>query len=131
MARLWDQADAGQAQLLMSVVNAGEVFYLVAKARGEEAAHTVWKNLQSRPVEILPAPKPLALHAATLKARHPAGRSPGDGRPGNEAPRRGGAAPGVGGGIAAAYAATRAGKSFSISVTNALASPNNISVLSM
>ena len=31
----------------------------------------------------------------------------------------------------ARYAATRTGRSFSISVTNAFASPNNISVLSM
>jgi ribonuclease VapC len=71
MAQLWDQAEAGQAQLLMSVVNVGEVFYLIAKARGEEAAHAVLKNLQSRPIEILPSPKPLVFHAATLKARHP------------------------------------------------------------
>jgi ribonuclease VapC len=71
MAQLWRRAEAGQTQLIMSVVNAGEVFYLVAKLRGESAARAVLKNLQSRPLQILPASKSLVLHAATLKARHP------------------------------------------------------------
>ncbi|MGA3098692.1 MAG: PIN domain-containing protein [Bryobacteraceae bacterium] len=70
MAQLWRRAEAGQTQLIMSVVNVGEVFCLVAKLRGEDAARAVLKNLRSRPLQILPAPKSLVLHAATLKARH-------------------------------------------------------------
>jgi predicted nucleic acid-binding protein len=70
MTGLWNKADAGQAQLLMSIINIGEVFCLVAKKRGEADAHTVLKNLQKRPLEILPVSDELVLHAATLKARH-------------------------------------------------------------
>jgi predicted nucleic acid-binding protein len=71
MAALWEQAEAGRVQLVMNIVNLGEVFYLVAKARGEASARTVLQNLQARRLEIVPAPDDLVLEAATLKARYP------------------------------------------------------------
>jgi ribonuclease VapC len=71
MAELWRKADAGQVQLLMSIINLGEVFYLVAKARSEMAANVVLKNLKTRQLEALSVSDALVLHAATLKARHP------------------------------------------------------------
>jgi ribonuclease VapC len=71
MTRLWEQAEAGRAELVMNIVNLGEVFYIVAKARGEASARTVLQNLQARRMEIAPAPDDLVLKAATLKARYP------------------------------------------------------------
>jgi ribonuclease VapC len=71
MAELWRKAASGRVRLLMSVVNAGEVFYLVAKARGEEAAQAVLRNLQDRPLEIVSVPDALVMEAAKLKARYP------------------------------------------------------------
>jgi predicted nucleic acid-binding protein len=71
MARLWAQAETGRTKLVMNVVNLGEVFYIVAKARGEAAARTVLQNLQARRMEIVSATDDLVLEAATLKARYP------------------------------------------------------------
>jgi predicted nucleic acid-binding protein len=71
MARLWEQADAGRTQLVMNIVNLGEVFCIVAKARGEASARTVLQNLQGRRMEIASASDELVLEAATLKARYP------------------------------------------------------------
>lgn len=71
MAGLWEQAEAGRAQLVMNIVNLGEVFYIVAKARGEASARTVLQNLQGRRIEIASASDELVLEAATLKARYP------------------------------------------------------------
>ena len=71
MAGLWEQAEAGRAQLVMNIVNLGEVFYIVAKALGEASARTVLQNLQGRRIEIASASDELVLEAATLKARYP------------------------------------------------------------
>lgn len=70
MAELWNQAEAGRVQLMISILNLGEVFYLSAKSRGEPAAHAVLRNLRKRPLEVISASDDLVLHAATLKARH-------------------------------------------------------------
>jgi len=63
---------AGQAQrpLLMSVVNWGEVLYVVWRRRGEEAARERIRAISRYPLEIVAADQETALLAASLKARH-------------------------------------------------------------
>lgn len=63
---------AGQVQrpLLMSVVNWGEVIYVVWQRRGEEAARERIRAMARYPLEIVDADAETTLLAATLKARH-------------------------------------------------------------
>jgi len=63
---------AGQAErpLLMSVVNWGEVIYVVWQRRGEEAARERMRAMARYPLEIVGADAETTLLAATLKARH-------------------------------------------------------------
>jgi len=56
--------------LLMSVVNWGEVYYSVWRARGEKAAREKVKEIAQLPIDILGVDMELALLAATLKAEH-------------------------------------------------------------
>ncbi len=56
--------------LLMSVVNWGEVYYSVWRARGEKAAREKVKEIAQLPIDILGVDMELALLAATLKPEH-------------------------------------------------------------
>ena len=71
MRELWNRAEAGELRLSMSVVNAGEVYYLTARERGRQVAERVIDNLRQRPLEILSAPDSLVWEACRLKARYP------------------------------------------------------------
>jgi len=68
---LFEQAEAGNADLSMSMVNGGEVFYLVHKRLGASQAEAFLKGLESLPLRtIVPDAKGI-LEAARLKALHP------------------------------------------------------------
>jgi len=56
--------------LLMSVVNWGEVYYSVWRARGQEAAGEKLKEIAQLPIDIVGVDMELAKVAATLKAEH-------------------------------------------------------------
>jgi predicted nucleic acid-binding protein len=56
--------------LLMSVVNWGEVYYSVWRARGEKVARDKLKEIAQLPIEIVIVDMELAKLAATLKAEH-------------------------------------------------------------
>jgi predicted nucleic acid-binding protein len=56
--------------LLMSVVNWGEVYYSVWRARGEKAAREKLKEIAQLPIEIVGVDMELGRLAATLKAEH-------------------------------------------------------------
>jgi predicted nucleic acid-binding protein len=56
--------------VLMSVVNWGEVFYSIWRARGEAVAREKLKEIGQLPIEVVEADAGLALAAATLRARH-------------------------------------------------------------
>ena len=65
-------AKAAEAKrpLLMSVVNWGEVYYSVWRARGEKAAEATLHEIAQLPIQILDVDMELAKLAASLKARH-------------------------------------------------------------
>ncbi len=65
-------AKAAEAKrpLLMSVVNWGEVYYSVWRARGENAAAAKLQEIAQLPVEIVGVDTELGKLAATLKAQH-------------------------------------------------------------
>jgi predicted nucleic acid-binding protein len=65
-------AKAAEAKrpLLMSVVNWGEVYYSVWRARGEKAAEAKLNEIAQLPVEVVGVDTELGKVAATLKAQH-------------------------------------------------------------
>ena len=63
-------AVAGKSDLLMSVVNWGEVYYSVWRAKGQGAAKQAAAEIAQLPVEIVPADFELTRLAATFRANH-------------------------------------------------------------
>jgi predicted nucleic acid-binding protein len=65
-------AKAAEAKrpLLMSVVNWGEVYYSVWRARGEKAAAAKLTEIAQLPIQVLDVDMELAKLAASLKAQH-------------------------------------------------------------
>lgn len=68
-------AMAGKAELLMSVINLGEVYYTVWRGRGEFAAKRALAEISQLPIQFLTADSGRALLAAefpaTRKLRYP------------------------------------------------------------
>ena len=67
---LISQAVSGKKELLMSVVNWGEVYYSTWRARGRDAAHKLVAEIAQLPIEVVPADFELTKLAAELKAQH-------------------------------------------------------------
>ncbi len=61
---------AGTA-LLMTELNAGELYYVVAKKMGAERAEELLASLETIPITLLPVTWELVLAAARLKAQWP------------------------------------------------------------
>jgi predicted nucleic acid-binding protein len=60
-----------KTQLLMTTVNLGEVWYNIARAKGDEAANRAIKNIKSLDIHIIPADWELSLQAAMFKSNTP------------------------------------------------------------
>ena len=60
----------GKRQLLMSVVNWGEVYYSTWRAKGPGAAWKVLEDIAQLPLEIVDADLELTRRAAELRAEH-------------------------------------------------------------
>lgn len=61
---------AGKRQLLMSVVNWGEVYYSTGRAHGPGVARKIIEDLSQLPIEIVDANLDLTRAAAELRANH-------------------------------------------------------------
>lgn len=61
----------GDHRLIMSMMNAAEVYYLIAGRVSESAADTARRVIEKSPVEMLSVQDDLAWKSATLKARYP------------------------------------------------------------
>ena len=68
---LVDKAEAKQLDLIMSMVNVGEVYYLLARLRGHGYAERFCDDLRTGPVRVVGAPNDLILEAAQWKSRYP------------------------------------------------------------
>lgn len=64
-------ARRGEADLWMSWVNAGEVYYQMQRRRGQVAAEEALVWLSGLPITFVPADADGCLSAARLKAEHP------------------------------------------------------------
>ena len=61
---------AGKRQLLMSVVNWGEVYYSTWRAHGPGVARKIIEDIAQLPIEIVDATLDLTRAAAELRANH-------------------------------------------------------------
>ena len=57
--------------MAINVVNAGEVYYRLARKRSQEEAVAFVAGLGAMGIDVLPAPNSLVLEAADLKSRYP------------------------------------------------------------
>lgn len=71
MRRLLLSARRGTLQLIISVVNLGEVYYRIAKVSDESNARRILDRFRLTPVVIVPVENQLVFQAASLKARFP------------------------------------------------------------
>lgn len=69
VAGLLQEAADRRSELLLSVVNWGEVYYITLREYGEELADRVLHALKNMPIELVEVNKELTLQAARLKAR--------------------------------------------------------------
>lgn len=69
VAALIKQARDNEKPLFMSVVNWGEVYYILHREAGIEAATKVLQTIDTLPIEIVPADRELTLIAAELKSK--------------------------------------------------------------
>jgi predicted nucleic acid-binding protein len=70
MRRYLKRAGSGNVQLLMNLVNLGEVYYRMIQLAGVDAADERLRLLRKLPIELVPVREPLALEAGRIKAQH-------------------------------------------------------------
>ena len=68
---LLEQASRGAAKVSISLINVGEVFYLIAKRHGAALAERFLADLMMMPIQALLPDRKLSFRAARLKSRHP------------------------------------------------------------
>ena len=61
----------GSAEAILSVVNYGEILYIVERERGLPAAQKAIAAIDQLPLEVVDADRELAFAAAHVKATHP------------------------------------------------------------
>lgn len=66
---LLQQARRGQCELIMSVINLGEVLYIVERERGLPQAHKTLARIDDLPISIIDADRHLTLTAAHIKTQ--------------------------------------------------------------
>lgn len=68
---LIEEAEQRRIRLYVSLINWGEVFYIVRREKGEVAAHEVVARLDILPITLRNVDRRLVQAAAILKAAHP------------------------------------------------------------
>lgn len=67
-----DEAEAGRAECVTSIINLGEAYYRLVRVERREAAESLWRTALrgTLPVSVKDATRPRLRRAAELKARH-------------------------------------------------------------
>jgi ribonuclease VapC len=68
--KLLKDASSGQSYVCISVINLGEVYYILARRRGEASAKSIVEDMALLPIELLAATMERVLSAASIKARY-------------------------------------------------------------
>lgn len=66
-----EEASRGKAQVMLSIINLGEVLYITEREVGLVQAQAALAAIEQLPIEILPATKEAVLAAAHVKANYP------------------------------------------------------------
>lgn len=66
-----EEASLGKAQVILSIINLGEVLYITEREVGLVQAQAALAAIEQLPIEILPATKEAVLAAAHVKANYP------------------------------------------------------------
>jgi ribonuclease VapC len=64
------QAESGKLRLLMSLVNWGEVYYILHRSKGENVAEDSKLIMEQLPITLMDIDKSVTYQAAKLKAGH-------------------------------------------------------------
>jgi predicted nucleic acid-binding protein len=70
VAELLNLANSGKCRVVMSMINLGEVVYIVERERGLSSAQSVLALVDTLPIQIVEAPHELVLDAAHIKAHY-------------------------------------------------------------
>lgn len=65
------EASSGRVAVFMSVISLGEIYYIIARKRGEEKAGAITKDISRLPVDLIDVTTKRVLAAAHVKALHP------------------------------------------------------------
>lgn len=68
--QLLRQAADGQVFLALSVINLGEIYYIVGRSLGSQSADDFLDRIKRLPIQIIQADEPRVLAAAQLKMAH-------------------------------------------------------------
>ncbi len=68
VAKILKDALNGRAEIFMSVINWGEIFYIILREQGEGTAELYLKTIERYPIKIVEVAKDLTLQAAKIKA---------------------------------------------------------------
>jgi len=67
---LLEGAEEGKADLFISIINLGEVFYRIGKVKGEREAEDTLEEIRRLPLNIVPAAEEAVFAAARFKMRY-------------------------------------------------------------
>ncbi len=65
-----EQAERGENQVFMSIINLGEVAYITEREQGLQRVQETLSMVQKLPLQIMPATQEIVFHAAHIKAFH-------------------------------------------------------------
>ena len=68
--QLLEDAERGEAEVSLSIINLGEVYYRIGKAKGESEAISTLASIRRLAIATLSATDKMVLAAATLKMHH-------------------------------------------------------------
>ncbi len=68
VAKILKDALNGKAEIFMSVINWGEIYYIILREQGESTAKLYLKTIERYPIIIVEIAKELTLQAAKIKA---------------------------------------------------------------
>ena len=68
--RLLEDAEEGKAEISLSIINLGEVYYRVGRVKGEDEAISTLGLIRRLAISTVPATEKAVIAAATLKMQH-------------------------------------------------------------
>jgi len=71
VAQLLRQAEAQETELYLSIINYGEVLYIVERERGLTETQLTIAVIDQLPIQVIEADRELTLAAAHIKANYP------------------------------------------------------------